>query len=899
MQNLNIFRIPAAIGMFALIYCSVCKCPAGEPDQAQGSLFLARNAVVKQSIQNMILTGKGHKPPTIVIGREPAGVRQQFENQQIAKAGQVLATFIKKITGIQCPLAESGAATNIAGHKIFLGAGGNTMELFPELRQADAHGFLITLKEADLYIVGASGLGTLYGTWYFLMNYAGLRLVLPGEIGEIYERRPHLEIPNELYVLNPGPDYLLRTWSGEGGFDQTAWLADTESSDRFQYNHNMFRIYNPQKFGQSHPEYYPVFRGKRFIPPSVRYSNAWQPTFSEPAVIQRALEYADETFAWRPDIKSISLTINDGGGDSEIDLELAKAQGKSFSDIYFNYVNAVARELQKRWPDKYVVFLPYAETAQPPSFKLEDNVLMFIFSYQGNPKEVFNAWRGKVSHFGVYQWLYGSTSWVVPNHWPHALRDYLRFVHDNGGIAFKGETYAAWAHDGAKLWVLNNLLWNIDADVDALLKDYFEHAYGKEAAPAVARYFAIAEQVYERRRTPDKFNLCWFPGGTNQFKDYTAEDFENMAHALDEAARDVQGEHNKKRLDMTTRCFRFARSYWQQLCAYRVLQASLISTQTVEEAESQLNAAIGLLIAQEATIEYRDKYIEPLPVYCVGKASGMERYGVDWKIQWWNVDPRLEFGDVDGTIARIVRILTEFKKGEMDSANIAQYWATRAATNPVIKPYADQQRMHLRLDRPPLANLLTNGDFTKPVEPQDAENEKMLKKLKAEHVRWRDSDAYEVSGILCKDWFVYEKRAAGAKVFIDPTVKHADCPAVTAKGVCQQAGVIRDVRIPNNRARYKLSFWYRTTPDVGIIFGNMFYRIKVLPGFSEYAPASKEWKRVEKEFTVNYPEGSPTEFTIVLAMNQAKSDQSQAWFSDVRLDMLAPEGVKSEPEEAK
>ena len=174
-----------------------------------------------------------------------------------------------------------------------------------------------------------------------------------------------------------------------------------------------------KRFGKTNPEFYPVIQGKPAVPESKKRS-AWQPTFSEPSVAQRAIEYANERFTERPDMKSISLSVNDGLGYSETDMREGKLLpdgSVSISNIYYKYLNAVARGIKKRWPDKYVAFFPYNLVETPPNFKLEDNVIIFLLN---EPKTTYEAWKGKVKHIGIYQWLYG-IGWVIPNHWPHAM----------------------------------------------------------------------------------------------------------------------------------------------------------------------------------------------------------------------------------------------------------------------------------------------------------------------------------------------------------------------------------------------------------------------------------------------------------------------------------------------
>ena len=172
--------------------------------------FLCRDAVVRESSETAVLVGKNRRP-VIVPGRATGGPREKFENKQIAKAARALQTYVEKITGAKPPIVDDAAEGT--GVRIVVHTNGSPVAMFPKLEGADAHGFIIATRGRDLHIVGGSAVGTLYGVWFFLQNYCGLRIVMPGELGEVYEQRDRLEIPQELYVLNSGPDFLLRIHS--------------------------------------------------------------------------------------------------------------------------------------------------------------------------------------------------------------------------------------------------------------------------------------------------------------------------------------------------------------------------------------------------------------------------------------------------------------------------------------------------------------------------------------------------------------------------------------------------------------------------------------------------------------------------------------------------------------
>ena len=824
--------------------------------------FLSRDAVVRESAERIALVGKGVDPaPTLVLGEGAPGPRQRFDTMQTSRAGTTLLSFFRKIAGAKLrSLPRRRAAGRVTGPRIVLATGGDLVKDCPELPKIDAHGFLIRTKPGpkgmDLHILSPSGTGVIHGCMFFLMNYARVRIVLPNEIGEVYEKRDVIEVPKDIYVLNPGPDYELRIWSGVAGFRTSDWLADSGGTQRYQYHHNCFRIFDPKRLAATHPEVFPVRMGKPFIP-KPKSKSAWQPTFSHPSTAQRAVEYADQLFTSNPQLKSMSVSVNDGLGYSEADLKKGKRlpDGRlSISTVYYRFVNAVARGIAKRWPDKYVAFLPYNRVREAPDFKLEDNVMVFLFN---EPKVVYERWQGKVKAIGVYQWLYGM-GWVLPNHWPHAMQDYLRWVRARGGRAFKGEAYVPWAQGGPKMWVLNNLLWNTDADVDALLKDYAEHAYGKQAAPAMARYFARAEAIYERRRTPKEYRITRWHPGEYQFEQVKPEDIEAMSAALDEANRLAVGEANKTRVDMVTRAFRWGRLYWRQYAALKRLQAAEVKSET--DVAAALEALRDYYRTPKERDAYFKKFVEPLATYCVfARKPG--------KVDMRRADPGFKWAALDPAADKGLGAVSDFKLKTQTPKQVAAYWSSVAKRDPALEPFAETQRLRILHPNAKLKNLLTNGGFEAPPDPPSKKRP------------WRF-----VSG----DWRIYHNRMVNAKVFLDPKVKHSGRTSMTAKGMTDYSGVLRAVRVKNRR-RYRLSFWYKTSPKTRHICQTVMLR----PSTRTHFDPSPEWRKVETVVTVNRPSqrARPISFTILFTLRHGGSPDSQAWFDDVRIEMLAPEGV--------
>lgn len=87
----------------------------------------------------------------------------------------------------------------------------------------------------------------------------------------------------------------------------------------------------------------------------------------------------------------------------------------------------------------------------------------------------------------------------------HHAGDYLRLAADHGVKAHYAEIYPNFG-EGPKPYLHLRLWWNPRQDVDQLLAEWYERCVGPEAAPHLAKYYAI----WERFWTQDILKSAWF-----------------------------------------------------------------------------------------------------------------------------------------------------------------------------------------------------------------------------------------------------------------------------------------------------------------------------------------------------------------------------------------------------
>lgn len=291
--------------------------------QAQPTtVFLGRNAVITTGTGTIAL-GDSTGKVRIVRGTVPTGPGSHIGGS-IIQAANNIGDFFENITGVAPHITDLPGAITNGETRIILGEStGNPITAYPELSQTDSHGFLIksTVRGdggTDIHIISKSAVGIRFGALFFLYNYCGVRVIGSGTLGEIYEQRNPILVPNTFYVLNKQPDYIMRYWSGNNSLLGRYLMGDENGERRYDFGHMANHIYHPADYGDTSPnptpEFYPVISGTTRYPQKDSNGNwpqaNWQPTYSESIVTTRAIAWAAAKLVDKPHFESVSLTVN-------------------------------------------------------------------------------------------------------------------------------------------------------------------------------------------------------------------------------------------------------------------------------------------------------------------------------------------------------------------------------------------------------------------------------------------------------------------------------------------------------------------------------------------------------------------------------------------------------------
>lgn len=458
MKNLKIFA-----GLL-LVFCSICLCAE--------KIEIAKN---KKALVPIIIS-------------ENAG-------ENIKNLAKELAYYLKKITDADFEIKTSNEKSGI-----ILG----TIQEFPEKTIAPKlqiynvfdgkESYAIKSEKDRLLLIGATESGTSHAVFRFL-EIIGCRWFFPAKEWEVIPKINNLSISVEEYDR---PAFLSRRiWYGFGLFDRkqgksledyNAWVRHNRmgGSLKISFGHSWQNIIaeNKQIFEQ-HPEYLALYKGKR---------QGTKFCISNPDLRKLVIQWALDYFKKRPDADMVSLEPSDGLGHCECEECLKMG---SVSERVFYLANEVAKAIAKEYPGKLVGLYAYADHSEPPSFKLEPNVWIQRtagFTYgKYSSEELMKLWPEYCQNMGYYEYL-SVYLWdwdMIPGgrgaNIPY-LKKQIPLYYQNKGKTLDCESGNNWGPHGRGYYIASKLMWNPNADVDALLEDFYKKAFGP-AAQVMKRYY--------------------------------------------------------------------------------------------------------------------------------------------------------------------------------------------------------------------------------------------------------------------------------------------------------------------------------------------------------------------------------------------------------------------------
>ncbi|MFM7749032.1 MAG: DUF4838 domain-containing protein [Opitutaceae bacterium] len=425
-----------------------------------------------------------------------------------------------------------------------------------------ANGALQVVAERRELIEAAAG--------WFLEETLGARWYIPGPLGEEVPRRAEFSLPAGRREARPA--FVHRDLGLDGTPGNRDWYGRNRLEARFEHGHNLASIYRPEDF-EREPGLAPLRNGKPFIPPA--WSGNWQPNFLNPAAVRLAVAAAHRAFDRDPRRLSFSLSINDTDLYDESPATLAAVAPARFfrhrpdySPLVFGFVNAVAREVAAKHPDRWLPAYAYYWCENTPGFPIERNVVPFLTAdrsqwsypaFRDEDRALIERWcRSGAEIVGVYDYFYGAPH-LAPRPTLYAVAESIPFQHRAGVRAFYAETSSNWALDGPKAWLSAQLLWDPGHAPAALLDRYYREFWREAEAPMRA-YFAAAERTWLEQPGPP----LWLRFFKDEDQDWIYPEARRaeLRAALAAAGRAATEEITRARVAFTAAGFSVTEAWW-------------------------------------------------------------------------------------------------------------------------------------------------------------------------------------------------------------------------------------------------------------------------------------------------------------------------------------------------
>ena len=432
-------------------------------------------------------------------------------------ASEFLEHF-RKITGVrlQC---RSEKEAEVTGRRILIGQSAEAEKLLPGIKFSGLKADEIIIKTAgdDLILAGGRPRGTLYAVYIFLEDYAGVRWWTSTEsfipkkpalqIGDLNIRYAPPFIYREAYYydVNRNPQFAVRLKNN--GHAQNIPENLGGHLQIIGWCHTFYQLLPPEKYFAAHPEWYSEINGKRI-------SHNAQLCLSNPAMRAELTKNVLERIAKNPQAGLISISQNDCRNYCTCPKckALDDAEGSPAASV-IDCVNAVAAEVEKRYPGVLVETLAYSYTQSPPkNLKPRSNVLIRLCSIKCDFLQPLTApvnvefqcdvigWGKIASQLYIWDYVTNFSNYLLPHPNLQVLGPNLRYFADHKviGVFEQGDSYTTIG-DFLRLraWVISHLLWNPHADAEALTKEFLYGYYGA-AAPHLQQYLTIIRQAAEK-----------------------------------------------------------------------------------------------------------------------------------------------------------------------------------------------------------------------------------------------------------------------------------------------------------------------------------------------------------------------------------------------------------------
>ena len=386
---------------------------------------------------------------------------------------------------LQAYLAKKGIVNEDSGFPIYISVD-SSLAMDGFLIEAAFEG-----ENAGITIKGGNTRGAIYGVYRFLEKYAGFRYLAPGLETQTED---DIIIPEGL-VMEYTPPILAR---------RMCWYSVSGNLDWYVKNGiNPPNI--PDELGGDYHNY-----GNYFVH-SIAYLSestypyltyATNPCLTDPEIYATVLKNVRKELETNPTTTIISVSQSDYEQSCYCPncAKIAEENGGNYSAVWITFVNKIAEDIAKDYPDVMIDTLAYKHTQSPPTkVKPRENVCVRLCSIKccfTHPLSDETCAQGKQFHDdivgwgkicdNVHIWDYNTNFHYFISTFANfgVLRENMKFFAENNVVSVfpQGNNQGASGEFGElRAYLIAQLMWNpymTEEEYYALMDEFLVAYYG-------------------------------------------------------------------------------------------------------------------------------------------------------------------------------------------------------------------------------------------------------------------------------------------------------------------------------------------------------------------------------------------------------------------------------------
>jgi hypothetical protein len=397
-------------------------------------------------------------------------------------------------------------------------------------------------KEARAGVIELPGAfddqGTCYAAYDFLERFCDVRWYGPAPINIVIPSRKTLTVPNAEIRRSPSLLHrngyaggiwpiLLVQWDKPAGSQQQLFYRRLRfGGERWAANHSFSRFRarflekdakHPGEWERSRPDFFAV---------GWENEGDWrQLCLTNPDLVRQVAQDARDFFDGKP-AKAGQMAAGDYFAvvpqDSDHWCKCDRCQailargaerdkpglfesGKA-SDYVFGFVNAVAKEVRKTHPNKYIATLAYHVYSYPPTFPLEPNVavapcLQICYFYsrgiRANNEAFYDQWvADKGRRLYVWNYFHHPMERAILQEWkcfpcfmPDVISKWVKQYESDGVRGF----YLCGVGEQLDYYLYMQTAFDTRTDDKRLIDEFFSRYFGSASEPMKRFYYRVSE----------------------------------------------------------------------------------------------------------------------------------------------------------------------------------------------------------------------------------------------------------------------------------------------------------------------------------------------------------------------------------------------------------------------